>query len=153
MKISKSALFLFELIVVIFLFTVSAAICINIFAKSYSFSTTSEALTMSSLKAETAAEVFKDKDGDLNGIQEILKLQDNNYDLEESSKDEPNYLIDVYYDKDWQATNKDKAYYTMTIDTGNQQKMSKGKLVSAEIVVKEKQKTVFETTAKKFIGR
>jgi Tfp pilus assembly protein PilE len=59
MKISKSAIFLFELMVVILVFTVSAAICTSIFVKAYTFSEDSEDLTMAVIKAESAAERFK----------------------------------------------------------------------------------------------
>jgi Tfp pilus assembly protein PilE len=59
MKVSKTAIFLFELMVVILIFSVAAAVCTNIFAKAYEFSTESKALTMAILKAESIAEEFK----------------------------------------------------------------------------------------------
>jgi Tfp pilus assembly protein PilE len=59
MKISKSAIFLFELMMVILVFTVSAAICTSIFVKAYKFSEDSEDLTMAVIKAESVAERFK----------------------------------------------------------------------------------------------
>ncbi|MDR1028739.1 MAG: hypothetical protein LBL63_04895 [Clostridiales Family XIII bacterium] len=64
MKISKSAIFLFELMVVILVFTVSAAICTSIFVKAYKFSEDSEDLTMAVIKAESVAESFKATGGD-----------------------------------------------------------------------------------------
>jgi hypothetical protein len=68
MKISKTAIFLFELMVVILIFSVAAAVCTNVFGKAHEFSTDSKALTMSVLKAESVAEEFKAgkaPDGDL----------------------------------------------------------------------------------------
>ncbi|MDR1042540.1 MAG: hypothetical protein LBL54_01385, partial [Clostridiales Family XIII bacterium] len=68
MKVSKTAIFLFELMVVILIFSLAAAVCTNIFGKAYGFSTDSKALTMAVLKAESIAEEFKvgkTPDGDL----------------------------------------------------------------------------------------
>jgi Tfp pilus assembly protein PilE len=68
MKVSKTAIFLFELMVVILIFSIAAAVCTNIFSKAYGFSTESKALTMAVLKAESIAEEFKvgkTPDGDL----------------------------------------------------------------------------------------
>jgi hypothetical protein len=59
MKVSKTAIFLFELMVVILIFALAAAVCTNIFGKAYEFSTQSKALTMAVLKAESIAEEFK----------------------------------------------------------------------------------------------
>jgi type II secretory pathway pseudopilin PulG len=68
MKISKSAIFLFELMVVILVFSTAAAVCTSIFGKAYGFSEESKALTMAVLKAESMAEEFKagkGPDGDM----------------------------------------------------------------------------------------
>ncbi|MDR2610157.1 MAG: hypothetical protein LBC58_01730 [Clostridiales Family XIII bacterium] len=59
MKISKSAIFLFELMFVILVFTVSAAICANIFGQSYKYSEKATDLTQAVLIAESVAEEFK----------------------------------------------------------------------------------------------
>ncbi|MDR2486918.1 MAG: hypothetical protein LBD12_03045 [Clostridiales Family XIII bacterium] len=59
MKVSKTAIFLFELMFVILVFTIAAAVCSNIFAKTYSLSAESKDLTMAVLKAESEAERFK----------------------------------------------------------------------------------------------
>jgi type II secretory pathway pseudopilin PulG len=68
MKVSKTAIFLFELMVVILIFSIAAAVCTNVFGKAHEFSTESKALTMAVLKAESVAEEFKAgkaPDGDL----------------------------------------------------------------------------------------
>jgi Tfp pilus assembly protein PilV len=59
MKISKSATFLFELMIVILVFSISAAVCMNIFVKAFNFSSDSENLTRAVLQAESALEEFK----------------------------------------------------------------------------------------------
>jgi hypothetical protein len=59
MKVSKTAIFLFELRVVILVFSLAAAVCARIFSSAYQFSEDSKALTMAVLKAESIAEEFK----------------------------------------------------------------------------------------------
>jgi hypothetical protein len=63
MKVSKSAIFLFELMVVILVFTVSAAVCASVFAKAHGFSADSKDLTAAVVKAESVAELFKNTGG------------------------------------------------------------------------------------------
>jgi Tfp pilus assembly protein PilV len=59
MKVSKSAIFLFELMVTILIFVVSVAVCINIFVKAYGYSSESENLTNAVAVAVSEAEIFK----------------------------------------------------------------------------------------------
>ena len=59
MKTSKSAVFLFELMIIILVFVLAAAICTQIFASAWEMSTESRELTMSSINAQTVAEQFK----------------------------------------------------------------------------------------------
>lgn len=63
MKASKSAIFLFELMIVILVFTIAAAVCVKIFVSAYSMSEESRALTMSATIAASAADVFKASNG------------------------------------------------------------------------------------------
>jgi Tfp pilus assembly protein PilE len=93
MKVSKTAIFLFELMVVILVFSIAAAICSNIFAKAYNFSTDSKALTMAVIKAESAAEAFKV--GAYNGDAQ-------------------------YFDEDWKTSTEDKAVYAIRSETAQE---------------------------------
>jgi Tfp pilus assembly protein PilE len=91
MKVSKTAIFLFELMVVILIFSVAAAVCTSAFGKAYGFSEDSKALTMAVLKAESIAEEFK-----------AGKIPDG----------------DLLFDKDWKQTKEDdKAVYFIQADT------------------------------------
>jgi len=65
MKTSKSAVFLFELMIIILVFVLAAAICTQIFAAAFKMSTESRELTMSSINAQTIAEQFKAGDSDI----------------------------------------------------------------------------------------
>jgi len=98
MKISKTAIFLFELMFVILVFSVSAAICSDIFAKAYKFSSDSKDLTTAVLKAESVAEEIK------------ADVLSNTTDEEKTT---PVYAK-IYYDKDWQDSSEGDSVYTLT---------------------------------------
>ncbi|MDR2157425.1 MAG: hypothetical protein LBO81_06580 [Clostridiales Family XIII bacterium] len=101
MKISKSAVFLFELMVVILIFTIAAAVCTSIFAKAYSFSSDSKNLTMAVIKAESAAERFKASKG---------------------AGGQPDAL---YFDKHWQAVASERdAAFKIVLSPSEQGGMS-----------------------------
>jgi hypothetical protein len=93
MKTSKSAVFLFELMIIILVFTLAAAICTQIFARSFTMSQESRALTMGSINAQTVAEQFK------------------------ATGEAPDEL---YFDKDWVPVSAAGAYYTVKlVDNGS----------------------------------
>jgi Tfp pilus assembly protein PilV len=101
MKISKSAIFLFELMVVILVFTISAAICTSIFAKAYRFSEDSENLTMAVIRAESAAEAFK------------------------ASSDDERSPGELYYDESWKSVaSKDDACFQIVLSPSKQGNLS-----------------------------
>ena len=90
MRVSKSAVFLFELMVIILVFTLAAAICTQIFASAYNMSKESHELTMSSINAQTVAERFKADIADPGEIR--------------------------YFDRDWKATDRMNAYYWVMLE-------------------------------------
>ncbi len=150
MKVSKSGLFLFELIIVIFLFTVSAAICISIFASSYNFSTDSENLTMSSIKAETAAEVFKDSDGnagsDAQAIIDALGAGNDTYDIiiDEGTGSYGDFTLNLYFDKQWRNTDDLNKAYVLTVNASNDIFYKRNQVVKAAIKTTDGDKTIFD---------
>ena len=89
MRTSKSAVFLFELMIVILVFVLAAAICTQVFAVSYLTSKESRALTMSSIKAQMVAERFK--------------------------ADSPEAGT-LYFDLNWDATDAENAEYTVALE-------------------------------------
>jgi len=89
MKTSKSAVFLFELMIIILVFVLAAAVCTQIFAGAYKMSTESRELTMSSINAQTVAEQFKAGDSDI----------------------EP-----LYFDANWAATGMTGAEYRVELN-------------------------------------
>ena len=89
MRTSKSAVFLFELMVIILVFVLAAAVCTQIFASAFKMSTESRELTMSSINAQTVAEQFKAGANDTGPL---------------------------YFDKEWEQTDKAGAQYTIELD-------------------------------------
>lgn len=92
MKISRPAIFLFEVMVTILIFSLCAAICASVFVKAHSFSTRSEDLTMAVVKAQSAAETFK-------AGAEDAKQQTLNRDG----------VYTEYFDEDWERISGDDA--------------------------------------------
>ena len=86
----RSSLFLLELILAIGFFCIAAAICVQIFVKSYNIEQESSALNHAVHLATSAAETFRKSDV-------------NDY--------------EAYYDKAWNECTKDNAYYTFELDT------------------------------------
>lgn len=58
MQKSKSALFLMELIIVIFFFALTSAVCLQVFVKAHSVSENTKDLNEAILWADNAAEIF-----------------------------------------------------------------------------------------------
>jgi Tfp pilus assembly protein PilE len=88
-KISKSAIFIFELMVVVFVFTACAAVCVSIFANSYNMSNRSEDLTNAMLRAESYAEKIKAAPDDMDGT--------------------------MYYDEEWKLSDEEESRYSMQV--------------------------------------
>lgn len=86
----RSSLFLLELILAIGFFCIAAAICVQIFVKSYNIEQDSSALNHAVHLATSAAETFRKTDVD-------------------------DYK--VYYDQDWAECSQDNAYYTFKLNT------------------------------------
>jgi hypothetical protein len=100
MKVSKTAIFLFELMFVILIFSVSAAICTNIFAEAHQLSNESKELTMAVLEAESAAETYK------------ADVLDGGSVLDETSSG----LAWKFFDKNWnEISDERKAHYTVAM--------------------------------------
>ena len=93
MRISKSAVFLFELMIVILVFVFAAAICTQVFAVSFNASKKSHELTMSSINAQMVAERFKADSPDSGSL---------------------------YFDRNWNPTDSAGAHYTVALEEQDQ---------------------------------
>ena len=123
MRVSKSAIFLFELMIIILVFTLAAAVCTQIFARSYTMSQESRALTMGSINAQTMAEQFKS-----------------------TGEDQEN----MYFDKDWVQTSEADAYFTVKLeDNGSTEEM---KSADVNVYKTGEEEAVFSLKVKRFEG-
>ena len=123
MKASKSAIFLFELMIVILVFTFAAAICSQIFASAHNMSTESHDLTMSSINAQSVAEYYK--------------------------AGNPN-TGPVYFDSEWNATGEADATYRIELseqDAGPQMREA-----YVNVYKKDIEDSIFSLHVKEFVG-
>lgn len=96
---SRSTLFLMELMIVIFIFALCAAVCMRLFGAAYSMSSDSDALNHATAISKTAAGCYKAADGDL---ALWCRLMDASDPLAESAVQ--NGRAELYYDVAWQRT-------------------------------------------------
>ena len=133
-KHAHSSLFLMEMMVVILFFSLTSAICVNLFAQSYQTAKHSEELTNGVLQAESAAELYKSAAGDLLQTADLLTAQ----------WDEDKGLRAVY-DASWQPVQQDGTYQlTMSEVQGEQ-------VPTAEIIVSTlKGQEIYRLTVKAY---
>ena len=73
---SKSSLFLMELIIVLMFFSLSAAICMKVFAVSKVKTDTARDLAQASFAAESFAEVYKEYRGAMGKVGEYYSVNE-----------------------------------------------------------------------------
>ncbi len=88
----KATLFLMELVIVIFFFSICAAICVNIFGSAQQMADNSENLSRAAMEARSAASCYKAAEGDLAETARLL----------EGIQTENSVL--VYFDEAWNRT-------------------------------------------------
>ena len=85
----KATLFLMELVIVIFFFSICAAICVNMFGSAQQMADESENLSRAVVEARSAASCYKATDGDLEKTARLL----DGVQLDDSAA--------VYFDEAW----------------------------------------------------
>lgn len=70
---SKSSLFLIELVIVILVFSLSAAVCLRLFFQSRQISDQSRNISEASLAVQSVADIYKGSNGDFNKTADFLK--------------------------------------------------------------------------------
>jgi len=88
---SKAGLFLIELIVVITVFSVSAAVCLRIFFMAHQLSVESRNLSHASVEVQSAADCYKSMKGDIHATAEFL-----------DGDCGPDGVLYLYYDEHWE---------------------------------------------------
>lgn len=95
---SKTPLFLMELIIMLFIFSVAAAISLRVFAEAKNIATESQALDFATIECQKAAELWKNNKGDLEQTaQQMDGIQ-------------TDHGFWVWYDKNWQKTDQQSTY-------------------------------------------
>ena len=89
---SKTGLFLIELIIVITIFAMSAAVCLRLFFQSRVIADESRNLSRASLEVLSVADCYKSADGSFDMAADLLGCRT------ESG------VLTVYYDADWART-------------------------------------------------
>ncbi len=101
MKASKNGLFLMEMILVVLLFSISAAICVQMFGYANQTANRAQNLSQATLVARSVAECYQSTQGDMEKMAAILEgTQENNQ-------------VTVIYDEQWQ-TSPGQGIYKMT---------------------------------------
>lgn len=107
---SKAPLALMEQMIMLLVFALAAALCVQAFVKSDSISTRSEARDRAALAAQSAAETIKYIGGDTeNALSGAAKQLNGKYESD---------LLLINYDKNWNITN-DKPAYELTAEGVN----------------------------------
>lgn len=96
---SRSTLFLMELMMVVFIFALCAAVCMRLFGAAYSISSDSDDLNHATALSKTAASCYKAAEGDLALWCRLMDLPE-----ELTTTAVQTGIGTIYYDKDWQRT-------------------------------------------------
>ena len=122
---SKSSLFLMELIIVLMFFSLSAAICMKVFAISKVKTDTARDLAQASFAAESFAEVYKEYNGDMGKVGEY-------YSVNGATSDTKKMVF--FYDKEWnRITDGGEAVYSMNIATDRDKNLLRASIKVAKV--------------------
>ena len=109
-KKSKTTLFLMELILVILIFAIASAICMQLFSKSSTLTKDANELDSSSLTCANVMEIIKSDNGSTNILENEYITYDNNQ--------------SIYFNEEFDNCKKDKATYHLVITTTNNQNLN-----------------------------
>jgi len=108
----KFSLFLFEQLLAILFFALTAAVCIQLFVSSHTVSAQSAELNHALVVVQNGAEAYKAASGDLD--ETVRALYDGSDFLAEDGQ------VSIDYDNEWQLCDEDSAAYTLDIwETGS----------------------------------
>lgn len=122
----RSNLFLLELILAIFFFSLAAAVCMQLFVKARSLSDQASLQNHALVEAKNACALFRTHSGSLEALQE-----------EYPSSVLTAASLEVYYDEAWELCEPESSLYTMEIRTDASD--YEGRLVLGEVSVSAKE--------------
>ena len=126
---SKTSLFLIELILMVLFFSLSAAICMRVFADAQVTSRNSKNLSNAALNVQSAAECYKATGGDFSEVSALLGAK------EEGGK------ITLSYSSDWNVTEQPNPDFCLVMeDMGDRASIAVSRLSD--------EKTIFSVVVK-----
>lgn len=118
---SRTGLFMTELILVLFFFSVAAAVCLQVFGKAALISERSEKLKLALNSTENLAQLLKDADGDMAVLTEYDPWLENGETLA------------LYHNQEGEPCSREEAYYSMEVELGNAEGLHTANLVSRDM--------------------
>lgn len=103
-RLSRTRLFLLEMLVNLLIFVIGAAVCITTLSEAYSLSASSRVLTKSHHAVENAVMAFRATKGNISELPDIL-----NGKLTATDK------MEVWYDKNWNVCSSENGIYHLEI--------------------------------------
>ncbi len=115
---SRLSLFLMELIVAIMFFSLSAAVCVRLFASAHILSDDTKSLSNASIWTQNLAEAFEGKNGHLAGVAELFPDALISYSTADPKTSDGSIVL--FFDDNWERVNNlvDASYLaSLTITT------------------------------------
>lgn len=138
---SKASLFLIELIIAIFFFSLTSAICIQLFAGAYSLKEKTNDLNYAVMRAENAAEAFRACGGSLEDIAALSP---------EHTSELIGNTLSLYYDKSWQPSSRDAGVYKLLLTTIAENGVADGYIVVRRTA--QDSPCIYELEVKHYLG-
>jgi hypothetical protein len=132
---SRSRAFFLELVINLLLFTLCAAVCLQVFSRAFVRSDESRVLAQATLRVQSVAEAFKSGAGDAASLAALVG----------GSVTEGG--VALYYDADWAPAGEGEAVYRLDCRLA-----AAGPMKSAQISAVKEGQEIFALTAKKYIG-
>ena len=105
---SKTSLVLMEIIISVFLFMVVSVVCIQMFSKAYTMSSSSVKKEKAAMITGEAADILQSTRGDIGLLCSIYQFEEND-----------NGELRVYFDNDFTECNKEESTYVLNINCIN----------------------------------
>ena len=104
-------MFLMELIIVIFFFALTSAVCIRVFVKAHDIADSTEGMNLAVLWAENAGEVFAEYEDDFASTEKLLRsnFKSDEYHFDLAFSEDDDYL---YMDYSFMDNKKDTLIYS-----------------------------------------
>ncbi|MCR5117669.1 MAG: hypothetical protein K6A97_09205 [Lachnospiraceae bacterium] len=119
MKKSKTALFLMEMIVIMFFFSLTAAVCIRVFVKAHLVGRDTKELNNAVLIAENAGELFYEYGEDFKDHEnEVMENLPEGYSVELVTTDDGDF---IYLDFAYYSPDKKDPVYTLKCKKNKQE--------------------------------